>query len=59
MMAGIDLVNHVNSRHNDIKVLPHSARVPDVAMKGDVSVLMDVLLAMKTLIRSSSQGSSR
>ena len=33
---------HIKDR--DVKVLPHCARTPDVTMKGDVSVLMDVLL---------------
>ena len=31
-------------KDKDMKVLPHCARTPDVTMKGDVSVLMDVLL---------------
>lgn len=31
-------------KDRDIKVLPHSSRTPDVTMKGEVSVLMDVLL---------------
>lgn len=31
-------------KDKDIKVLPHSARTPDVTMSGNVSVLMDVLL---------------
>lgn len=33
---------HIKDR--DIKVVPHSARTPDVTMSGNVSVLMDVLL---------------
>ncbi|HBG46936.1 MAG TPA: hypothetical protein DDW94_08100 [Deltaproteobacteria bacterium] len=31
-------------KDNDIKVKPHSVRAPDVTMKGEMSVLMDVLL---------------